>query len=168
MNYRQPFVAITNRIVEPLPTKRTLKLWANFIRIFITVVVLGVIALGSFYSPRRASSQAVKAPARKNHVDQSVAPSALRKPLMKIPTRDAIKDWYGWTLHSTPMFAESVTLYAADCVTPKTAFNLGETVCAKTDGIDLSIANNHYMNWIDSQLNETNGCLLYTSDAADE
>ena len=157
MNYRQPFVAITNRIVEPLPTKRTLKLWANFIRIFITVVVLGVIALGSFYSPRRASSQAVKAPARKNHVDQSVPPSALRKPLMKIPTRDAIKDWYGWTLHSTPMFAESVTLYAADCVTPKTAFNLGETVCAKTDGIDLSIANNHYMNWIDSQLNETNG-----------
>ncbi|HEX7771470.1 MAG TPA: DUF11 domain-containing protein, partial [Pyrinomonadaceae bacterium] len=58
---------------------------------------------------------------------------------------------------TTPMFAESVTLYAADCVTPKTEFNVGETVCAKTDGIDLSVPNNHYMNWIDSQLNETNG-----------
>ncbi|HET8782241.1 MAG TPA: HYR domain-containing protein [Pyrinomonadaceae bacterium] len=37
------------------------------------------------------------------------------------------------------------------------SFNLGEVVCAKTDGVDLSVANNHYMNWIDSQLNETNG-----------
>jgi len=55
------------------------------------------------------------------------------------------------------MTGESVTLYAADCVTPRSAFNLGEVVCAKTDGVDLSVANNHYMNWIDSQLNSTNG-----------
>ena len=42
-------------------------------------------------------------------------------------------------------------------MTPKTEFNLGESVCAKTDGIDLSVPNNHYINWIDSQLNQTNG-----------
>src|SRR6185436_9492217 len=52
---------------------------------------------------------------------------------------------------------ESVTLYAADCVTPRSAFNVGEMVCAKTDGVDLSAAGNHYMNWVDSQLNSTNG-----------
>ncbi|HEX7334871.1 MAG TPA: PxKF domain-containing protein [Pyrinomonadaceae bacterium] len=55
------------------------------------------------------------------------------------------------------MAGESVTLYAADCVTPRSDFNLGEVVCAKTDGVDLSVPNNHYMNWIDSQLNSTNG-----------
>ena len=52
---------------------------------------------------------------------------------------------------------ESVTLFAADCSTPKTAFALGETVCAQTDGVDLSVAGNFYMNWIDSSLNQTNG-----------
>jgi uncharacterized repeat protein (TIGR01451 family) len=65
----------------------------------------------------------------------------------------------GWaSMLSLPSMAgESVTLYAADCVTPRSAFNLGEVVCAKTDGVDLSVPNNHYMNWIDSQLNSTNG-----------
>jgi uncharacterized repeat protein (TIGR01451 family) len=65
----------------------------------------------------------------------------------------------GWesTLTLPSMAGESVTLYAADCVTPKSSFNLGEVVCAKTDGVDLSVANNHYVNWIDSQLNSTNG-----------
>ncbi len=61
------------------------------------------------------------------------------------------------TLRLPWMTGESVTLYAADCATPMTSFNLGEVVCAKTDGVDLSVANNHYMNWIDSQLNSTNG-----------
>ena len=64
-----------------------------------------------------------------------------------------LSGWASWT----PMAGESVTLYAADCATPKSAFNLGETVCAKTDGVDLTVANNYYMNWIDSQLNQTNG-----------
>ncbi len=65
----------------------------------------------------------------------------------------------GWTstLRLPSMAGESVTLYAADCATPMSSFNLGEVVCAKTDGVDLSVANNHYMNWIDSQLNSTNG-----------
>src|SRR5687767_11964999 len=59
----------------------------------------------------------------------------------------------GWlSMLSLPSMAgESVTLYAADCATPRIAFGLGEVVCAKTDGVDLSVPNNHYMNWIDSQ-----------------
>ena len=62
-----------------------------------------------------------------------------------------------WTPSFAPVAGETVEVFAADCVTPKAAFNLGETVCAKTDGIDLTVPNNHYMNWIDSQLNQTNG-----------
>ncbi len=52
---------------------------------------------------------------------------------------------------------ESVATYAADCTTPKSVFIFGETVCAKTDGVSLSPPGNYYMNWIDSQLNQTNG-----------
>lgn len=53
---------------------------------------------------------------------------------------------------------ETVELYAADCATPKTSFALGETVCAKTDGVDVVTSpGNYYMNWVDSQLNQTNG-----------
>src|SRR6266545_2860480 len=58
----------------------------------------------------------------------------------------------------SPITGESVTLYAADCVTPKSAFSLGEVVCAKTDGVDLTtVPGNYYMNWVDSQVNQTNG-----------
>lgn len=57
-----------------------------------------------------------------------------------------------------PQAGPTVVTYASDCVTPKSSFNLGEVVCAKTDGVDLvTVPGNHYMNWIDSQLNETNG-----------
>src|SRR6185369_15291504 len=62
-----------------------------------------------------------------------------------------------WFSAAPSLAGETVELFAADCTTPKTAFTLGETVCAKTDGVDLTVPGNHYMNWIDSQLNQTNG-----------
>ena len=52
---------------------------------------------------------------------------------------------------------ETVEVFAADCITPRATFSVGETVCAKSDGVDLTVPGNHYMNWIDSQLNQTNG-----------
>src|ERR1043165_9096733 len=69
-----------------------------------------------------------------------------------------------WASSILPWVAgESVTLYAADCVTPTSSFSLGQVVCAKTDGVDLSVPGNHYMNWIDSQLNQTNGGTITTN-----
>jgi hypothetical protein len=43
--------------------------------------------------------------------------------------------------------AETIEIYASDCSTPKTTFSLGELVCAKTDGVSLSPADNYYVNW---------------------
>lgn len=65
------------------------------------------------------------------------------------------KTWF--SAPTMTLAGETVELFAADCATSKTAFSLGETVCAKTDGVDLTVAGNYYMNWIDSQLNQTNG-----------
>lgn len=55
----------------------------------------------------------------------------------------------GWvsTLSLPSMAGETIAVFAADCTTPKLSFNLGETVCAKTDGVDLTIPNNYYVNW---------------------
>lgn len=59
---------------------------------------------------------------------------------------------------------ETVELFAADCVTPQTAFTLGQTVCAKTNGVDVTTTpGNYYMNWVDSQLNQTNGGTITTN-----
>lgn len=56
-----------------------------------------------------------------------------------------------------PQLAESIEIFAADCVTAKTDFALGETICAKTDGVDLTVPGNHYMNWHHPDLAMTNG-----------
>jgi uncharacterized repeat protein (TIGR01451 family) len=67
------------------------------------------------------------------------------------------KSWFSAS-PSMALAGETVELFASDCTTPKTAFSLGETVCAKTDGVDVTTnPGNFYMNWIDSQLNQTNG-----------
>jgi len=69
-----------------------------------------------------------------------------------------VLDWTrAWLSSPAPVAGETVEVFAGDCSTPLTEMNLGEIVCAKTNGVDLTVAGNHYMNWIDSSTNETNG-----------
>jgi Bacterial surface protein, Ig-like domain/HYR domain/Domain of unknown function DUF11 len=42
---------------------------------------------------------------------------------------------------------ESIAVFAGDCVTPKTDFNLGETVCAKVTGAPLDFPLQRLVNW---------------------
>ena len=55
----------------------------------------------------------------------------------------------GWSSTvSMPMVGETIAVYAADCTTPKTEFNLGDVICAVTDGVDLvTEPGNYYVNW---------------------
>ena len=139
MNYHQRFVAKTNRLLETLPSgKRFPKLRARFIRIFIAVAVLGVVALGSFYSPRTASTSVVKAPAESvNPINQLVA---LRS-----------------SYNSLLPFQETIATFAADCTTPKSSFLLGETVCAQTDGVDLNFPGGRWVHWLRQDLSIASG-----------
>jgi len=52
---------------------------------------------------------------------------------------------------------ETVQVFAADCATPQTSFALGETICAKTDGVDLTVPGNFFMNWFHPDGSATNG-----------
>jgi uncharacterized repeat protein (TIGR01451 family) len=69
------------------------------------------------------------------------------------------KSWFSAS-PSMALASETVEVLAADCTTPKTVFSRGETVCAKTNGVDLSVPGNYYMNWVDSQTNQTNGGVI--------
>lgn len=66
---------------------------------------------------------------------------------------------WSWMPNVAPrvLAGETVEIFAADCITPKTAFALGETICAKTNGVDLSVPGNYYVNWFHANSTETNG-----------
>jgi uncharacterized repeat protein (TIGR01451 family) len=55
------------------------------------------------------------------------------------------------------LFAESITTYAADCTTPKSAFTIGETVCAVTDGVDLGYPGGRWVHWLRQDLSIAHG-----------
>jgi uncharacterized repeat protein (TIGR01451 family) len=47
---------------------------------------------------------------------------------------------------------ETIETFAADCTTPKSAFILGETVCAKTDNVDLNYPGGRWVHWLRQDL----------------
>lgn len=55
-----------------------------------------------------------------------------------------------WVNHA--VFAETIETFAADCTTSKSAFTLGETVCAKTDGVDLNYPGGRWVHWLRQNL----------------
>src|SRR6185312_5345040 len=66
---------------------------------------------------------------------------------------------WSWMPNVAPpvLAGETIEIFGADCTTPKTAFALGETICAKTNGVDLTVPNNYYVNWFHPDSTETNG-----------
>ncbi len=49
---------------------------------------------------------------------------------------------------SSLLAAESIATYAGDCTTPRSTFFVGETVCAKTDNVDLNWPGGRWVDWI--------------------
>src|SRR5688500_7354048 len=92
----------------------------KFIRISIAIAVLSLVAFGVSYVPRSASSNAIKFP----------QPSSMKA--------------------LSILFQETIATYAADCTTPKSSFVLGETVCAKTDSVDLNFPGGRWVHWLRS------------------
>jgi len=43
---------------------------------------------------------------------------------------------------------ETIETFASDCTSPKSSFMLGETVCAKTDGVDLNFPGGRWVHWL--------------------
>jgi hypothetical protein len=96
---------------------------------FMTIIAAGIIYSASFVAPARSADAPQRAArsrtdaGRKSSARQT-APAA------------AARNSSGPAFSFMPLFQvgeESITTYAADCTTPKTAFVLGDTVCAKVE-----------------------------------
>ena len=122
------------------------------VALFGMVVITALVALPSVQSRRLTRTS----------IDN---PGNLKSEVGKNQLAKSFGRWSWMPSVAPPVLAgETIELFAADCVNPKTDFNVGETVCAKTNGVDVTTnPGNFYMNWIDSQLNETNGGTITTN-----
>ena len=50
------------------------------------------------------------------------------------------------------MMQETIATFASDCTTPQSTFVQGETVCAITDGVNLSFPGGRWVHWLRSDL----------------
>ncbi len=119
---------------------------------FFLPVLIGLMGLATAVSVAPSHSANLS----KLGLNKAIVANDNLKPTNREAGRFPFSKWIS-TPSFQPMTGETVDVLAADCVTPKSTFNPGETVCARTNGIDLTVANNYYMNWIDSHANQTNG-----------
>ena len=113
-------------------------------------VLIGLILLATVSA---VASHSVDSQARIDNGGNSVE---LKTNSPMTPMNRRFAGW-AWTPSFAAVAGETVEVFDADCTTPKTSFALGETVCAKTDGVDLTVPNNHYMNWHHPDNTTTNG-----------
>jgi uncharacterized repeat protein (TIGR01451 family) len=110
----------------------------------IAILILGVAALavplhsvssGSVVVPRKISNEAKKS--------YATAKTSL------FGRWGNVGSWGSVALALPTPTPETIATYASDCTTPKTTFLLGETVCAKTDGVDLNYPEpGRWVDWI--------------------
>src|SRR5947209_5295262 len=114
------------------PTGRTMKYFAA---LFGILVITALVALPSVRS-RRLTRTSIDNPG--NHKAE-VGENGLAR---------SFKRWNWMPNVAAPTVAgETIEIFAADCATPQTAFALGETICAKTNGVDLTVPGNYYVDW---------------------
>lgn len=64
--------------------------------------------------------------------------------LLRLPSPNRIVERF-WLGNLNNAMVETIETFAADCTTPRTSFTLGETVCAKTDGVTET---DRFVTWI--------------------
>jgi len=112
-------------------------------------VLIGLILLATVSA---VASHAVDSQVR---IDNGRTSIELKTNSPMTPTNRRFSGWV-WTPSFAAVAGETVEVFDADCTTPKTSFTRGETVCAKTAGVDLSDGT-HNVNWVSPTLATTNG-----------
>jgi uncharacterized repeat protein (TIGR01451 family) len=100
----------------------------NVLGLALFVMIAAVVA-APFYSALSSSS-------RVSRSSKSKAPDVAAR--REVPNRKAAR--VSPAPLAQPLFlGQSITTFAADCATPQTDFNLGDTVCVKATGVPLSL-----------------------------
>ena len=100
------------------------------------------------------------------HSSSTAEPSAGDKASTRSLSAGRFSGYGNWLPSVAPaaLAGETIEIFASDCTTPKTAFAAGETICAKTDGVDLTtVPNNYYVNWHHPDNSTTNGGTITTN-----
>lgn len=115
----------------------------------VTVLVVPFYSAQSSSAPAPGSSQPlapVGAPAKLGQINTLLAStSAALAPSSILP------------LPVPGSFQETIETFAADCMTPRTSFVIGETVCAKTDNVDLNYPGGRWVHWLRPDLSIAHG-----------
>jgi HYR domain len=114
-------------------------------RVAALVMLVGLVA-SIFYAGSSASS--ANGVLKSERSEQSSKTPAVRSLLSGPASLNRIDNSMRSFLPVPQPFAETIQTFAQDCSTPKTTFLAGETVCAKTDGVDLNYAGGRWVDWI--------------------
>lgn len=128
----------TPRVYRIRPrAKLTRRLFGPVARSITFLILSFILLVTTFYSGSSASSFPMKS-------GSSRPESSAQDAVAKLPGFTAV-----FLLAPQLLEPETITTYAADCVTPKSDFHFGDTVCAKIDGgIPLSISSRRFA-WVD-------------------
>jgi len=111
------------------------KMRLNYVIFFGVFLMVALVVAVPFYSAGSSSAQVAA------KTTSAIQPSLLNT------LRMANRSVSSMLLAPSPV-AETIATYAADCTTPKSSFSLGETVCAKTDNVDLNWPGGRWVDWI--------------------
>jgi uncharacterized repeat protein (TIGR01451 family) len=117
---------------------------------FVAVIVFMLIIIPNSSSSSTSSSK------HAGGTTPSVTNDHYRKPGI-VATLDRaelvqLSSFSGVVLGSGRSAQETIATFADDCSTPKAAFFLGETVCAKTDNVDLNFPGGRWVHWLRQDL----------------
>src|SRR6185369_9886073 len=129
----------TRRVYPPARNRRAI--FNASTRLAALLALIGLVAFSLISSSSASSIRAEVNRSTSNHQLIPLTPSPL------FPLRF-------WNLG---MAQETIATFASDCTTPQTSFVLGETVCAKTDDVDLNFPGGRWVHWLRPDLSIAHG-----------
>jgi len=129
--------------------RRTAAAQFGKIRFFALILALLTVAAATFYSTSLASASGSAGVALSAAVGSATGIKAPNAPDFVWPAAIGNRgslDWLPGSGSLAPPMTGNITLYAADCTTPQTTFQPGDTICATITGIPLVL--NVRVDWL--------------------
>src|SRR5712691_87865 len=128
---------------------RNLVMRPGYILIFAFIIMAVAVAV-PIYSVRSSSARTDGSSEKK--LTSKVTAKVSQVGSLTASNSHALSPWatmFGALLPTPNPPTQSITTYDADCLTPRSDFLLGETVCAKATGVPVTIFSWH-VSWVDT------------------
>lgn len=129
----------TRRVYPPARTRKAI--FNASTRLAALLALIGLVAFSLISSSSASSIRTEVNRSTSNHQLIPVTPAPL----------------FPFQFWNLGMVQETIATFAGDCTTPQTSFVLGETVCAKTDNVDLNFPGGRWVHWLRPDLSIAHG-----------